>query len=65
MTTPIFDAVATQYPGIHRASNLFPQPAPEPHITFIKERGAWQDIKGVVRGAALVFLPSKAPEVWP
>jgi hypothetical protein len=29
------------YPGIHRASYVFPQPAPEPHITFIKERGAW------------------------
>jgi hypothetical protein len=40
-TTPIFDAVAEQYPGIHRASNLFPQPAPEPYVTFIKERGAW------------------------
>lgn len=40
--TPVFDAVAAEYPGIHRASFLFPQPAPEPHITFIRERGAWE-----------------------
>lgn len=40
--TPVFDAVAAEYPGIHRASFLFPQPAPEPHISFIRERGAWE-----------------------
>jgi len=40
--TPVFDAVAAEYPDIHRASFLFPQPAPEPHITFIRERGAWE-----------------------
>lgn len=39
MSNPVFDAVAAEYPGIHRASFLFPQPAPEPHISFIRERG--------------------------
>lgn len=38
-TTPIFDTLLEQYPGIHRASPVFPQPAPEPHISFIRERG--------------------------
>lgn len=57
MNTPIFEAVAAEYPGIHRASNLvpFPKPAPEPYISFIKERGAWWER----------FTPSNAKELWP
>lgn len=66
--TPVFDAVAAEYPGIHRASFLFPQPAPEPHITFIKERGAFQavkTIKGIAQGALSILTPSRAPQLWP
>jgi hypothetical protein len=39
--TPLFDSMLADYPGIHRAAYVFPQPTPEPHISFIKERGAW------------------------
>jgi len=63
--TPVFDAVAAEYPGIHRASFLFPQPVPEPHISFIREKGAWENGKGIVRGALSLLTPSKAPHLWP
>jgi hypothetical protein len=46
---PIFDQVATEYPGIHRASFLFPQPAPEPMISFIRERGAWLGAESLLK----------------
>lgn len=57
MNTPIFEAVAAEHPGIHRTSNRipFPKPAPEPYISFIKERGAWWKM----------FTPSNAKELWP
>ena len=62
---PIFDSLLDQYPGIHRASFLFPQPAPEPHITFIRERGLFQAVKGIVLGARSILTPSRAPHLWP
>jgi hypothetical protein len=65
MNTPLFDTVAKEYPGIHRASFLFPQPAPEPYVSFIKERGAWENVKGIALGAISILTPSKAPQLWP
>jgi hypothetical protein len=62
---PIFDAVAAEYPGIHRASFLFPEPAPEPYISFIRERGAWENVKGIALGALSILTPSRAPHLWP
>lgn len=62
---PIFDAVVADHPGIHLASFLFPQPAPEPYITFIREHGAWENVKGIARGALSILTPSRAPHLWP
>jgi hypothetical protein len=62
---PIFDTVAAEYPGIHRASFLFPEPPPEPYISFIRERGAWENVKGIALGALSILTPSRAPHLWP
>lgn len=64
--TPVFDAtLADSAPDIWQASHVFPRPTPEPHISFIRERGAWENVKGIVLGARSILTPSKAPHLWP